>query len=133
MEPILDGRVNVNPPQIYNAQIAQGERDSDSVSTPVVRLKDDDDEDIDDPFLTGRAKKKRKIRRDPTEGIATMIEIFKEKWETEKEMNALTHEEEKISREDERETREQMLNIMTKSQQTMSDVVDVLRVLTQRI
>jgi len=48
-------------------------------------------------------------------------------------MDALTHETEKLSHEEEKETREQMLNIMMKSQQTMSDVVDVLRVLAQKI
>ena len=62
-----------------------------------------------------------------------MLEVFKEKWETEREMDALTHETEKLSHEEEKETREQMLNIMMKSQQTMSDVVDVLRVLAQKI
>jgi len=142
MEAILGDRANVNPPLLFNAQNAtkRAERDSDSASTSIVtRLQRDDsaiDDDGGDPFLTGekgRAKKKRRIHRDPTEGIANMLEVFKEKWETEREMDALTHETEKLSHEEEKETREQMLNIMMKSQQTMSDVVDVLRVLAQKI
>jgi len=131
MEPVLGGRANVNPPLILNQNSFPG--DSDSTSTPRELQKDEASNDVPvddsgDPFLTGvthRAKKKCRTR-DPNEGIKTMLEVFEKKWEDEKMVDTLARDEEKKGR-------EQILDIMKKNQETMSDAVDVLRFMAQKM
>ena len=121
MEPIL----GQSPLIINQNSIFPG--DSDSTSTPLESQMDDASistpaDNDGEPHLTGvthRAKKRRKTR-DPNEGINTMLEVFEKKWESDKEIDILT-------REGEKEGREQILDIMKKTQQTMSDAVDALR------
>ena len=132
MEPVLGGRANVNPPLILN-QNSSFTGDSDSASTPRELQKDDASNDVPvddegDPFLTGvthRAKKKRRTR-DPNEGVKMMLEVFEKKWEDDKTADTL-------ARDKEMEGREQILDIMKKNQETMSDAVDVLRFMAQKM
>ena len=135
MEPILGDRPNVNPPLIINQNTTFPSDTSDSTSTPLESQKDDASvgvsaagEDALDPYLTGashRAKKKRKTR-DPNEGVNMMLEVFEKRWESDKEMDLLT-------REAEKEGREQLMDIMKKNQQTMSDAIDVLRYIADKM
>jgi len=134
MEPVLSGCANVNPSLIINQNTKfpdeseigsvtprESQKDDASNSTPVV---DDDG----DPFLTGashRAKKRRRTR-DPNEGVKQMLEVFEKKWEDDKTADTLAREEENAGR-------EQILDIMKKNQQTMSDAVDVLRFMAQKM
>ena len=74
---------------------------------------------------THRAKKKRRTH-DPNEGVKTMLEVFEKKWEDDKTADTLACDEEKKGR-------EQILDIMKKNQETMSDTVDVLRFMAQKM
>ena len=55
-----------------------------------------------------------------------MLDVFQVKWTDQKKAEAAIREEEK-------EDRERMLDVMTKGQQSMSDAVDVLRSIAQKM
>src|SRR5216117_1644202 len=101
MEPILGGHANVNPPLILN-QNSSFTGDSDSTSTPRELQKDEASNDVPvddsgDPFITGvthRGKEKRRMR-DPNEGVKMILEVFEKKWEDDKMVDTLAHDEEK--------------------------------------
>jgi len=133
---VLGERANVNPPMIFNAgSIYNGE--SESASSQLDQSKEDSSVndglafDEGDGFLTGsnsppkRGKKERKVR-DPTESMKQMLDVFEKKWEDEKEADATT-------REEESKGRKQILDIMTKGQETMTAVVDVLKVMADKM
>ena len=133
---VLGERANINPPMIFNAgNVYNGE--SESASSQLDQSKEDSSAndglafDEGDSFLTGsnspskRGKKKRKVR-DPNESMKQMLDVFEKKWEDEKEADATT-------REEESKGRKQILDIMTKGQETMTAVVDVLKIMADKM
>jgi hypothetical protein len=132
---VLGERANVNPPIILNRNLPYN-GESESASSHLDQSKEDSSAndgltvDDGDGFLTGstspvRAKKKRKVR-DPNETMKQMLDVFEKKWEDDKEADATT-------REEENDGRKKILDIMTKGQETMSAVVDVLKVIADKM
>lgn len=130
MYPFLRNRANVAPPLVINQAFSF---DSDTASSFIDPTKDDASNNAgppndDDPFIPGsahRGKKKRRMR-DPMETMNTVLGVFQQKWEDDKEADAALREEEK-------EDRNKFLDIMAKNQKTMSDAVDVLRIIADKM
>jgi hypothetical protein len=72
-----------------------------------------------------RGKKKRKVQ-DPNKSMKQILDVFEKKWKDEKEADAATCEEESKGR-------KQILDIMTKGQETMTAMVDVLKVMADKM
>ncbi len=132
---VLGGRANVNPPIIINT-LAPYNGESESASSALDLSKEDSSAndgpafDGEDGFLTGsasssKAKRKRK-GRDPTESMNKLLGVFEKKWEDEKEADAAI-------REEESDGRKKILDIMSKGQETMTAVVDVLKTMADKM
>ena len=137
MHPLLSGRATVNPPSLINMNSAFGAIESDSASSYLEPPANEDSsirrsgsaENDGDPFVpvsAHRAKKRRKVNDTASEAMKDMLDMFQVKWTDQKEAEATIREEEK-------EDRERMLDVMTKGQQSMSDAVDVLRSIAQKM
>ena len=138
MHPLLSNKATVNPVLLINqgsfnnlesdSQLfgsllePPGEIDSNLDGSEVV-------EDDKDPFVPGsahRGKKKRRNKDTSSEAVTNMLDVFQVKWQEDKETEATIRQEEK-------EDRERMLDVMEKSQKSMSDAVDVLRFMAEKM
>lgn len=138
MHPLLSNKATVNPVLLINqgsfnnlesdSQLSgsllepPGEIDSNLDGSEVV-------EDDKDPFVPGsahRGKKKRRNKDTSSEAVTNMLDVFQVKWQEDKETEATIRQEEK-------EDRERMLDVMEKSQKSMSDAVDVLRFMAEKM
>ena len=138
MHPLLSNKATVNPVLLINqgsfnnlesdSQLSgsllepPGEIDSNLEGSEAV-------EDDKDPFVPGsahRGKKKRRNKDTSSEAVTNMLDVLQVKWQEDKEAEATIRQEEK-------EDRERMLDVMEKSQKSMSDAVDVLRFMAQKM
>jgi|SRR5579859_1037006 len=139
MEPLLGGRATVRPPLLIN-QNTRFPGEDEELDATRAELGQDGDRTLDtaqpaidadaeaDPFVTGAAHRAKKSHRtrDPNEGVKDMINVLKDKWEEDKTAEALARDEEK-------EGREKILEIMEKNQKAMSDAVDVLKYMANKM
>jgi hypothetical protein len=134
MYKIMGNRANVKPPHTFNhttpAQL-RGQVDDDTT----------DSTDVNTTDLEGsqRGKKKRRMsmRPDSQETITAILEVFQNKWDDDKKTAASIRENEKEMaasiRADEKEERQSILAVMQSSQQSFSAVIDVLRVISEKM
>lgn len=123
MYKIMGNRANVKPPHTFNqttpAQL-RGQVDDDTT----------DSTDVNTTDLEGsqRGKKKRRMsmRPDSQETITAMLEVFQNKWDDDKKTAASICA-------DEKEERQSILAVMQSSQQSFSAVIDVLRVISEKM
>ena len=119
----MGNRANVKPPHTFNqttpAQL-RGQVDDDTT----------DSTDVNTTDLEGsqRGKKKRRMsmRPDSQETITAMLEVFQNKWDDDKKTAASI-------RADEKEERQSILAVMQSSQQSFNAVIDVLRVISEKM
>ena len=71
-------------------------------------------------------RQEKRQTRGPMEAMYAVLEVFQEKWADDKEADT-------AFREEERENCDKFLDIMTKHQKTMSDAVDVLRIIAGKM
>ena len=151
MHPLFANRAFVNPPCIINSNSALTISESDSASSffePAINDSTSNNggrtEHDGDPFVTGaspnstRGKRKRKSKDNATsEALKNMIDVFQKKWAEDKRAAIAIREEEKQERErekeEQKEKRERVLDVMMKSQQSMSDAVEVLRSMARKM
>jgi hypothetical protein len=140
MYPLLSNRATVNPILLINQGSTFGNVESDSQASGSLLepagLEDASNldgsevvEDDKDPFVPGsahRGKKKRKNKDNSSEAVTNMLDVFQVRWQEEKEAEATIRQEEK-------EDRERMLDVMAKSQKSMSDAVDVLKFIAEKM
>ena len=140
MHPLLSNKVSINPILLINQGSTFNNFESDSASgrsfIEPPGLKDASNpegseivEDDGDPFVPGsvhREKKKRKHKNTMSDAITDMLDVFQTKWQNDKEAEITIRQEEK-------EDRERMLDVMAKSQKSMSDAVDVLKFIAQKL
>lgn len=138
MQPLLGERPNISPPLVINHSINFQNSESESISSlhPVEAetLRDDGVSNGEtpmpdgDPFTPGaehRAKKRRRLR-EPNKLMDTLMETLQEKWDENRKVDENIHEEERIRA-------DKMLDIMAKSQQNMSNAVDVLKLIAEKM
>jgi len=123
MYKIMGNRANVKPPHTFNqttpAQL-RGQVDDDTT----------DSTDVNTTDLEGSQRGKKKgrmpMRPDSQETITAMLEVFQNKWDDDKKTAASI-------RADEKEERQSILAVMQSSQQSFSAVIDVLRVISEKM
>ena len=136
MHPLLGERPNINPPLVINHGINFQNSESESISSHLeAETRDDGVSNGDsapmpdgDPFTPGsthRAKKRRRLR-EPNKLMDTLLETLQEKWDENRKIDENIHEEERIRA-------DKMLDIMAKSHQTMSNTVDVLKLIAEKL
>jgi|GraSoiStandDraft_26_1057304.scaffolds.fasta_scaffold270384_1 hypothetical protein len=133
MEGVLANRANVNPPLVINRN-TNFNLESDSASSQLDPQKEDPSnndafqaENDSDPFLTPGARgKRRRVKASANETIKQMFEELQAKRDEEKEAEAALAEEAKGDR-------RKILDVMTKSQETMSEAVSVLKLMAEKM
>jgi hypothetical protein len=137
MHPLLSNKATVNPILLIN-QGTFNSLESDSqlsgslLEPPELESNPDGSEVVEDdkdPFVPGsahRGKKKRRVKDTSSEAVTNMLDVFQVKWQEDKEAEATIRQEEK-------EDRERMLDVMAKSQKSMSDAVDVLKFIAEKM
>jgi hypothetical protein len=103
--------------------------------TPRAEASTQGGDDEGDPFLIGathRAKKRRR-NRDPNEGVKQMLEVFEKKWEIDAAEETVSQEEEKKGRGELLGLMKENQQILKENQQTMSNAVDVLRMMADKM
>lgn len=136
MELVLGDCANVTPLFVFNRDtIVPDDSETGSETSSESQIDDASNgtpmlESDEDPCPTGslnRARKRRRTRGpNASEGLQQMLEEFEKNWEDAKIANT-------VAREEERKGREQFLDIMKKSQQSMSDAMDILRSMAQKM
>ena len=122
----------MNPPLVINRN-TNFNLESDSASSQLDPQKDPSNNDAfqaendSDPFLTPGARGKRhRVKASANETIKQMFEELQAKRDEEKEAEAALAEEAKGDR-------RKILDIMTKSQETMSEAVSVLKLMAEKM
>jgi len=135
MHPLFANKATVNPALLINKNSSFSNFESDSASSlldPPVNEESSNHvsaENDGDPFVPGsahRGKKRRKVKDRTSDAMNNILDIFQEKWKEDKEAQATIRQEEK-------EERERMFDVMAKSQQSISDAVDVLKFIAQKM
>jgi hypothetical protein len=125
MDLVMGNRANVKPPLIINQTFTGYYEDSDTMSTQ------DDDKtntetrlDADETYVEGsqRGKKKRRTRTTSNE----LLVALKQKWEDDKEEDAVIRAEDKIAR-------EKQLELMQRNTETSSAIADLLRIMAEKM
>ena len=125
MDLVMGNRANVKPPLIINQTFTGYYEDSDTMST-----RDDDttntetqlDADETDVEGSQRGKKKRRTRTTSNE----LLVALKQKWEDDKEGDAVIRAEDKIAR-------EKQLELMQRNTETSSAIADSLRIMAEKM
>ena len=125
MDLVMGNRANVKPPLIINQTFTGYYEDSDTMST-----RDDDNTntetqlDADETDVEGsqRGKKKRRTRTTSNE----LLVALKQKWEDDKEGDAVIRAEDKIAR-------EKQLELMQRNTETSSAIADSLRIMAEKM
>ena len=120
MDPILGSRANVRPPLTINAYNT-GYADLDAAP-----LQDDDEitviqEDDTDAEGSQRGKKKRK----PSTNSNELLEFLKQKWEEDKEAEAIIHAENLAAR-------EKHLDLMERNTEASCSIAESFKIMVER-
>ena len=120
MDPILGSRANVRPPLTINAYNT-GYADLDAAP-----LQDDDEitviqEDDTDAEGSQRGKKKRKLSTNSNE----LLEFLKQKWEEDKEAEAIIHAENLAAR-------EKHLDLMERNTEASCSIAESFKIMAER-
>ena len=125
MDLVMGNRANVKPPLIINQTFTGYYEDSDTMST-----RDDDNTntetqlDADETDVEGSQRGKKKCRTRTTSN--ELLVALKQKWEDDKEGDAVIRAEDKIAR-------EKQLELMQRNTETSSAIADSLRIMAEKM
>jgi hypothetical protein len=135
--PLLGEKASTNPVALLNAgSRLSGAGESDSASSfidPSIYndslSRQSDSVNVEhDPFIPGSPYRGKKRRVKDTAGAAVtkMLDALETKWKDDREIEVEIREEEKQSR-------EQLLDVLTKGQQSMNEAVGILKYIAEKI